>query len=50
LTKRNPLNILAAATNEDTRKCDAFHYDRDSYIKIGQRMGAAYLTLLGESK
>jgi hypothetical protein len=33
------------ATNEDTKKCDAYHYDRDSYIKIGQRLAVAYLKL-----
>jgi hypothetical protein len=36
---------LAVATNEDTRKCDAFHYDRASNIKIGERLAAAYLKL-----
>lgn len=36
-----------AATNEGYAKCDAFHYDRDSYIRLGERMAAAYLRLIG---
>lgn len=41
---------LVAATNEDTAKCDQYHYDRDSYIKIGNRMADKYLELIGMKK
>lgn len=35
----------AVATNEGYARCDAFHYDRDSYIRLGNRLAAAWLGL-----
>jgi len=35
----------AAATNEGFAKSDAFHYDRDSYVRLGERMAAEYMKL-----
>lgn len=36
----------AVATNENTKKFDAYHYDRNGYITMGERLAAAYLKLV----
>lgn len=37
----------AMAGNEGYQKFDAFHYDRDSYVRLGERMAAAYVKMVG---
>jgi len=40
----------AAASNEGYAKCDKYHYDRASYIRLGERLAKAYLQLTDQPK